>query len=62
MEFACRKCNLIISQGNTCPMCNTTDLTSKWTGYVAMLNVEKSEVAKRMGIKINGSYAISING
>lgn len=43
-------------------MCNTTDLTSKWTGYVAMLNVEKSEVAKRMGIKINGSYAISING
>jgi DNA-directed RNA polymerase subunit E" len=62
MELACRKCNLIISQGNACPVCNASDLTSKWSGYIAMLNVEKSDVAKRMEIKVNGSYALSING
>ena len=62
MELACRKCNLIISQGSACPVCNASELTPKWSGYIAMLNVEKSDVAKRIGIRVNGSYVISING
>ena len=62
MELACRKCNLIISQGSSCPVCNSSDLTSKWTGYVNVLNVERSDIAKKMKIRVNGAYAISING
>jgi DNA-directed RNA polymerase subunit E" len=60
-EKACRNCKLIITQGDTCPLCGQKNLTPKWTGYVALLNAEKSEVAKKLGFKVNGSYALHIN-
>jgi DNA-directed RNA polymerase subunit E" len=62
MEKACRNCKLIIAQGETCPICNQSNLTSKWSGYIVVLNVEKSELAKRLGITVNGTYALNING
>ena len=43
-------------------MCGSSSLTSKWSGYVVILNVEKSELAKNLGISANGTYALSING
>lgn len=61
VEKACRNCRLIMSQGDTCPICGQSNLTSKWTGYVVVLNVEKSEMAKKLGLKINGSYALHLN-
>lgn len=60
-ELACRNCKLIIAQGNVCPLCGSSNLTSKWTGHTVILNAEKSEVAKKLGIKVNGTYALSIN-
>jgi DNA-directed RNA polymerase subunit E" len=60
MEKACRNCRLIILQGDTCPLCGKRDLTAKWVGYVVILNAEKSAIAKKLGIKINGSYALHI--
>ncbi len=61
MEYACRNDRLIIAQGNVCPLCSQSNLTTKWSGQVVILNVEKSEVAKKLGIKVNGTYAININ-
>jgi DNA-directed RNA polymerase subunit E" len=61
MEKACMNCRLIISQGDTCPLCGSTDLTTKWSGYIIILNAEKSEVAKKLGIAVNGTYALNIN-
>jgi len=61
MEKACRNCRLIMSQGDVCPICGKTNMTSKWTGYVVVLNVEKSEIAKKFGLKINGSYALHLS-
>lgn len=61
MEKACKNCRLVIAQGDTCPVCGHTDLTAKWNGYVVVLNAERSEIAKRLGIKVNGTYALSIN-
>jgi DNA-directed RNA polymerase subunit E" len=60
-ELACRNDKLIIAQGNICPLCGASNLTSKWSGHIVILNVEKSEAAKKLGIKVNGSYALSIN-
>lgn len=60
-EQACKNCKLIIVQGSVCPVCGSTNLTNKWSGHVVILNVEKSEVAKKLGIKVNGTYAININ-
>ena len=60
-ESACRNDRLIIAQGNTCPLCGQSNLTTKWNGQVVILNVEKSDVAKKLGIKVNGAYALNIN-
>ncbi len=60
-ELACRNCKFIISSHSSkCPICGSEDLTSKWSGYIIMLNVDKSELAKASNIKTNGVYAISI--
>ncbi len=61
MEKACKNCRLIIAQGDVCPLCGSTALTTKWNGHVVILNAEKSEIAKRLGIKVNGTYALNIN-
>lgn len=61
MEKACKKCRVIIAQGEICPICGSTELTTKWSGYIVILNVEKSELAKKLDLKINGTYALSIN-
>ena len=60
-EYACRTDRLIIAQGNTCPLCGQQNLTTKWNGQVVVLNVEKSDVARKLGIKVNGVYALNIN-
>ncbi|HUB92687.1 MAG TPA: transcription elongation factor subunit Spt4 [Candidatus Saccharimonadales bacterium] len=62
MEKACKNCRVIIAQGEVCPMCGSSNLTSKWSGYIVILSVEKSELAKKLGIAANGTYALSING
>jgi transcription elongation factor SPT4 len=59
-EKACRNCRLIISHGDTCPSCNSKDLTTKWSGYAIIINAEKSSMAKLLGVKLNSTYAINI--
>jgi DNA-directed RNA polymerase subunit E" len=61
MEKACKNCKVIIAQGEVCPMCGSSDLVSKWNGYVVILNAEKSELAKKLGIAANGTYALNVN-
>ena len=61
MERACKTCKVIISQGEVCPICNASNLTTKWNGYVIILNAEKSALAKKLGIGADGTYALSVN-
>ncbi|MCL4411033.1 MAG: DNA-directed RNA polymerase, subunit E'' [Candidatus Marsarchaeota archaeon] len=58
--LACKKCKIIISHGSKCPLCGSTELTNKWSGYIIVFNPEKSEVAKKLGIKISSTYALNI--
>ncbi len=60
MEKACKNCRVIIAQGEVCPLCGSSDLTAKWNGYVVILNAEKSELAKKLNIGANGTYALNI--
>ena len=60
MEKACMNCRLIISQGDVCPVCGGTVFTTRWSGYVVVLNAERSEIAKKLGIKVNGAYALHL--
>ncbi len=59
-ELACKNCRIIISHGDKCPLCGSTDLTSRWNGYVIMLNVDKSDIAKKLGLKVNSVFALNV--
>ena len=61
MEKVCKNCKLIISQGEACPICGGNALTNKGSGYVCILDAERSEVAKKLGYKVNGTYAMSVS-
>ena len=56
----CKSCRIVIAHGEKCPLCGSTDLTNKWSNYTIMLNAEKSELAKKLGIKVNSTFAITI--
>jgi DNA-directed RNA polymerase subunit E" len=53
----CKKCKLFVD-GNECPICRGNQFTESWKGRIIITNVEKSELAKTMGIKVKGEYAI----
>jgi DNA-directed RNA polymerase subunit E" len=58
---ACKKCHSIVEGDGKCPICNTnTDLSPNFSGLVMILDVENSEIAKRMNITQAGAYAIKV--
>ncbi|VVC04323.1 Transcription elongation factor Spt4 [Candidatus Burarchaeum australiense] len=59
-EKACRACHLIISEGNVCPNCHSTELSERWDSYVLIFDPEKSEVGKKLNAKVAGKYAVRI--
>jgi len=59
VEKACEKCRLIV-EGDICPICKNSKLTTNWKGSIQVINPEKSEIAKLMGITMPGRYAIRI--
>jgi DNA-directed RNA polymerase subunit E" len=59
MEKACKKCRRVV-EGNLCPTCKDSQLTSNWKGYVMVINPEDSEIAKKLDIKSPGTYALRL--
>ena len=53
---ACKNCKLIY-EGDKCPNCESKESTDGWKGRITVLN-EESDIAKKMGIKKKGTYAI----
>jgi DNA-directed RNA polymerase subunit E" len=60
VEKACKHCRYINVEGNTCALCGSSDLTEKWSNYVYIEDPEKSEIAKSIGAKAPGKYALNI--
>jgi len=61
MAKACRVCHIIVEDNvNICPHCRVQDLSSEYTGEVFILNIEGSEIAKRMNITTPGRYALRV--
>lgn len=58
-ELACRKCKALNS-GRKCSVCGSNDLSENWSGVVIVLDVENSEVAKRLEVTNPGRYAIEV--
>ncbi|HTT35059.1 MAG TPA: transcription elongation factor subunit Spt4 [Thermoplasmata archaeon] len=55
---ACRSCSSISDQ-NKCPRCGG-ETSREWQGYLVVIDPEKSEIARKMGIHASGRYALRV--
>ena len=55
----CKQCKLFV-QGDECPICNGKDFSFNWQGRVYIFDPEKSVIAKKLGIKVKGEYALKV--
>ena len=56
---ACKKC-LIFVEGSECPLCKGNQFSTNWQGRIAILDANKSTIAKKIGITVKGEYAIKV--
>jgi len=54
---ACKNCKIFV-KGHECPLCKSSDLTTSWKGRIVIFDTEKSDIAKKLNIKVKGEYAI----
>lgn len=55
----CRSCRLFV-HGDECPICHKNQFTDSWQGRIYILDPNKSEIAKKIGITVKGEYAIKV--
>ena len=72
IPFACGECHLVrvsppedhIVLGDDvdqCPRHPSAQVSSDWTGYVIIMQPERSEIAKRLQVEQPGRYALKVN-
>jgi len=54
---ACRSCKYLYD-GQSCPVCKSDQFSESWKGKIIVIDAERSEIAKKTGIKVKGEYAI----
>jgi DNA-directed RNA polymerase subunit E" len=55
---ACKNCESIV-EGNKCTRCGG-ETSREWQGYLIVIDPEKSEIARKMGIHAAGRYALRV--
>ncbi len=60
MEKACRDCHRIMESGKVVCICGSNSVSGDWSGYVAIIDVAESEIAKKLGITKEGRYALKV--
>ncbi len=60
-EVACKSCKYITNEATVCKICGGRDFTKNWYGYLVVIDPEKSEIAKKLGIKYPGKYALTVS-
>jgi DNA-directed RNA polymerase subunit E" len=55
----CKKCKLFHDE-ESCPGCGSSQRATTWKGRINILNSDKSDIAKKIGTKVNGEYAIKV--
>lgn len=62
MPFACGECHLVLNDGiDQCPRHPSAQVSSDWTGYVIIMQPERSEIANRLEVELPGRYALKVN-
>ena len=55
----CKKCKMFI-EGTQCPSCKSDQFSVSWQGRLHILDINKSSIAKKIGINVKGEYAIKV--
>jgi DNA-directed RNA polymerase subunit E" len=55
---ACKSC-LRICEEERCPVCGGPT-SQYWSGYLAVIDPENSQIAKKMELKTPGQYALKV--
>ncbi|MBW3003210.1 DNA-directed RNA polymerase subunit E'' [Candidatus Woesearchaeota archaeon] len=53
----CKSCKVFV-EGSTCPLCKGENFSTNWQGRINIIDANKSEVAKKVGIEVKGEYCI----
>lgn len=56
---ACKKCRIFV-EGNECPICHGNQFSTNWQGRINIIDVERSDIAKKIGLKVKGEYAVKV--
>lgn len=59
MKKVCKKCKIFVT-GNKCPVCSGNQFSENWKGRIFIIDAEKSEIAKHIGVTVKGEYAIKV--
>ncbi len=59
MKKVCKKCKVFV-EGNVCPLCNGNQFADNWKGRIYVIDPNKSEIAKKIGLNAKGEYAIKV--
>ncbi len=57
-NMACKKCNFLSGE-KVCPICGG-ETSKEWQGYVIIMDPDRSEIARNMGINHKGEYALRV--
>lgn len=58
---ACKSCKALVPlDTERCPVCGSTEFTEEWSGIIIVFDPERSRVARMLGIKQPGRYAIKL--
>jgi transcription elongation factor SPT4 len=58
-EKACGNCHYLTKE-NACPKCKSGSLSEDFGGLVVLFDPENSAIAKAMGVKDKGRYALKV--
>lgn len=58
-EKACKNCKMIY-EGSSCPNCQHTESVDGFKGKITVIDPENSEIAKNIGIKGKGVFAVRL--
>ncbi|MGD6933067.1 MAG: transcription elongation factor subunit Spt4 [Candidatus Bathyarchaeia archaeon] len=58
-EKACGNCHFLTKE-NACPKCKSSGLSEDFGGLVVLFDPETSAIAKAMGAKDKGRYALKV--
>ena len=59
-ELACRKCRTLTTD-KVCPNDGSTELSNEWSGLIIIIDPDRSQVAKTLGIAKPGRYALKVS-